>query len=466
MTTAALATSGEEESRGVGSPPESRRMARRYALWLAVFLLTGVASAPWAVHEIRFHMAMRGARQALAMFVADNAVLELRVAEKLNSNSAEVQFLLGVANRKAGHLDDCRPHLTRAAELGWSSKSIRFQLTLLAFQAGDHQAEIDLKQSLSRPMSDHVAEETYESLALGYLSEYRINDADLALDYWLRWRPECIRAKLLRAEIYALTDQRDEQRELYRQVIASDPNNYAAHSGLAGTLLSEHNVEAALAEYRWCHAQWKNDILPQLGIAACFEHQGKLSESKKILESLLSRELPDEQRAHLLFGLAQHCYQERDFGTAVDYLSQAVRLDPYDQRAEYTLALCLARCGRVEEANQHTKRSKTIKALHERLADLEHRMLDQPDDADLRYQAGLTLAELGKHKASAAMMLAALRWNPQHAQAHAALAQYYEDIGRSDLVAKHEPFMNRTAPSGSEGEALQAATGTSRPQEN
>ena len=409
-------------------------------LSLVVLAGTAAVASPWAWREVSFRHHLRTARVALDAFVADNAVMELNAAEKLRPNSAEVQYLLGMANRKAGRLDHCRSHLERAATLGWPNKEVRLQLTLLAFQAGDRQAEAELRRSMLLPMTDEVAEETYESLAIGYLAEYRVSEADLVLDYWIRWRPKRARPRLLRAEIFAITRQHHERLEQYEQVLAVDPENYAAHLGMAHVLLGQHDAEGALARYRWCSDHWPGDLAPPLGIAACYQHQGKLTEAKQVLRAVLEKRMSSDQRAHVLAELAKVVQQERDFPAAIALLTESVQLNPYSEQAEYTLSMCLAKVGRREEAERHTRRSKEIEKAQQQLADVELQMLSQPDDAELRYQAGLALTKLGNPKASAAMMLAALRWDPLHSGAHAELVKYYEEIGRSDLAREHQAF--------------------------
>ncbi|HWB12884.1 MAG TPA: tetratricopeptide repeat protein [Pirellulales bacterium] len=408
------------------------------ALLLVGTVFVGAVFGPRLLREYQFRRHMRTARIAFEQFVADNAVNELNAAVALRPDSAEAEYLLGVANRKAGHLDDVRPHLNRAAELGWPGKDIRFQLTLLAFQAGDHRAEAELKQTIGLAMPDDVAEETYESLAIGYLSEYRLNEADVVLDYWVRWRPERIRPKLLRAEIFGVTRLHDAQMEQYKQILALDPDNYPAHLGSAHILLDKHDVDKAMAEYRWCREHWPGDLSPPLGIAGCYQHRGELGEARKILEDLLTKRLSSDQRAHVLAELGQVAYQDRAFEDAIPMLTESLELNPYDERAEYALGMCLVKVGRRKEAEEHTQRSKEIEKARQQLADVEVQILSQPADADLRYAAGMALAKLGSPKASAAMMLAALRWDPTHPRAHAELAKYYQGIGRSDLAKQHE----------------------------
>lgn len=414
---------------------------RRWVSAAAIMASLGVCcafAAPWASREWRFRAHLHAAHVAFDRFVAENAIAELTEAEKLQPGSAEVQFLLGVANRKAGHLDDCRPHMNQARDLGWPEKDIRFELLLLAFQAGDRKAEAEIRQIISLGMSDSVAEEIYEALAVGYLSEYRISDAAIVIDHWLKWRPQRVRALLLRAEILSASRLTHEQIEQYQAVLKVDPDNYSAHLGIAHNLLDEHKVEQALEQYRWCADAYADDLSAPLGIAACYKHLGKLEESAQVLRELLRKSLSKGQRAHVAAELGKLLRESGKVEEAIPLLAEAHQLDPYDEQAEYVLAMSLAKVGRHDEAEEHSRHSKELEKLKRRLSDTELVMLNQPSDAQSRYEAGLLLAKLGNPRASAAMMLAALRWDPRHEGAHAELVKYYHGIGRDDLAQEHE----------------------------
>jgi tetratricopeptide (TPR) repeat protein len=413
---------------------------KRLPLVAAVFAsLAAVCAAAslWASREWQYQRHLDAAQIALDGFAADNAVAELAAAEKLKPRSAQIQYLLGVANRKAAHLEDARPRLEKALDLGWPANEIRFQLLLLSFQAGDRRAEPVIKQITSLPVVDERTEEAYEALAMGYLSEYRTVEAGQAIDRWLQLRPRRVRAMLLRAEIFGVSGRIEEQLEQYEQVLAVEPDNYVAHLGLARDLLDAHDVERALDEYRWCAERSTSDVAPPLGIAACYKHQGDLGQAADVLRELLKRSLPRDQRAQVAGELGKLLRQAGELQEAISLLSEAVELNPYDEQAEYTLAMSLVKVGKLDEAERHNNRSKELENLKLRMQDIKLAIFNQPGDAQPRYEGGLLLEKLGKPKAAAAMMLGALRCDPQHAGARAELVRYYRETGRDDLVEKH-----------------------------
>ncbi|HVA46667.1 MAG TPA: tetratricopeptide repeat protein [Pirellulales bacterium] len=443
---------------------EVKSSAPRRRRWFVVgCLLLACAAGPWAWRSWRFFSHLRTARYALAALLADNAVFELNDAAALRPDSAEVQFLLGVANREAGHIDEVRTHLEQAMKLGWPKKEVRFQLTLLAFQAGDREAELELRKMLLRPLPDDTARQIYTSLTLGYLAEYRMSDAMLVLDYWVRWQPQLAYPRLLRAEIFELTQQALKQEEEYQTVLEIEPANYAAHLGLGHVLQAKHDSKHALEHFRFCHQQWSADPAAMSGIAACLKHEGRLDEAKQVLTEMLeANRLPPPQRAAALSALAEFAEQQQDLPLAVKLLAEAVALDDHNSQLHYRLGVCLAKTGRKKEAKRSTERAHELEQLAQRQSELELDLVTRPQDAELRYELGEVLQKSGYPKASAAMMLSALRWNPLHPGAHQALVKYYEELGREDLAKMHRAELGQDRR-GPEESAAERATSTVAP---
>lgn len=418
--------------------PDVRHESRSRRRWAAAVILLAVCiAAPWAWQAWLYHAHLRMARQWLDLFAAGNAVNELKEAERIRPESAEVQFLLGVAQREAGHIDDVRAPLEKAMRLGWSKKEVRFQLTLLAFQSGDRDAEVELRKMMHRPLDDETAQQLYQSLTLGYLSEYRMHEAMLVLDYWIGWQPEHVRPRLLRAEIFELTQQEIKEEEEYEKVLEIDPRNYVAHLGLARVLEARHDIKHALENYRFCHEQWPADPGASAGIASCLTREGRLPEAKQVLNEMLRNRLPNPQRAAALASLAEFADQGGDVALAVKLLSEAIELDDHSSSWHHRLGVCLAKTGQKEKAKRSLDRATEIDRLAQQQYELELELVNRPDDADLRYELGDVMLKLGYPKPSAALMLSALRWDPFHQGAHAALVKYYEEIGREDLAEVH-----------------------------
>jgi Tfp pilus assembly protein PilF len=64
-------------------------------------------------------------------------------------------------------------------------------------------------------------------------------------------------------------------------------------------------------------------------------------------------------------------------------------------------------------------------------------MVNEPQDTELRYEAGMLFFAEGAGKEGAAWLHTVLKIDPGHRKAHAALADYYERIGEAAAASHH-----------------------------
>jgi Flp pilus assembly protein TadD len=87
----------------------------------------------------------------------------------------------------------------------------------------------------------------------------------------------------------------------------------------------------------------------QVGLAECLDGLGQTAEAVRLVDNVLAG-LPEYAPALSLRGqLALKCGESTDAET---WLRQALRRNPRDHRARYSLALCLEQTGREEEARR------------------------------------------------------------------------------------------------------------------
>ena len=158
----------------------------------------------------------------------------------------DVCYLLGVANRRLGRLDEAFEYLQRAEDLGWPQEDVTRQRYMARFQAGDIAGTKEyLERLIVKGADDAVAEELYEALAKGFLAEYRVGDAAVVLDHWIAWRPQAVQPRVWRSQLFEDNEDWNGAAEQYRKIVEIDPSSLSAHLGLADSLLILHKVGAA-----------------------------------------------------------------------------------------------------------------------------------------------------------------------------------------------------------------------------
>lgn len=416
--------------------PSSRKW-RRLAVFVAVLAVIVAAYPTWK--WVRLHQSLREARRHIERGEYPLALESLAAADRQWRDHKEVQFLLGLANRRAGNLTLVEPHLAKSEALGWPRDEVDRQRWLLCAQSGDFErVEDQLRTVLSQDnVADDVAEEVYEALTKGYLSSFRIQDARLCLHYWIEWRPDSTSARMLRAMILMRDEDWAAAAQDYRVVVEQASNNPHAYAGLGTALLELKKVDEAALNFNRCLAIDANHLEAALGQAECLLRRGGAAESRASLESLLQRDLTADQRAKILVKLGQSSMFNQRYDEAIALFRDALSLVPDDGVINGELAKAYGAAGKWELQQKHLSESARLQKELTRLEGMTQKLRNSPDDAELRYNIGRTVMSLGRQRDGAAWLVTAVRCDPHHGKSHVLLSEYYAAQGLNELAASH-----------------------------
>ena len=142
--------------------------------------------------------------------------------------------------------------------------------------------------------------------------------------------------------------------------------------------------------------------------------RGQSKEALEKLDQALSMD-PENLSALLLKG--QLLAEQTDLKEALLTLKKAVEYHPFDHGVHYQLSQLYARQGETELAKQHAAESTRLSELREHFSSLHAQASDDSNNADIRYQLGVTAKQLGLTELAVSWFSAALAINPQHEQA-------------------------------------------------
>lgn len=378
------------------------------------------------------------ARQQLACGDFPAAIQSLRKAERVQPHSAEVQYLLAAAYRRADQLDRFAAHLETARELGWPEPQLSHQVWLAAVQSGElAEAEVRLRGMIARGVPDDVAEEVYEALAKGYLRSFRWRDAWICLEAWLGWRPDAPHAHLMRGYLREQGSDWTGAAEEYRAALERLPSLGEARRRLARLLLQQNQVEQAREEFLACLAEDPDDGEALVGLAQCEVRRGDAPAARSAISRALAAQLPAHQRGTVLGEWGRLLLTEGKTDQARTVLQQAVALAPGEPQIHVHLATVLARAGQPEQAAYHQQRAQQIRLEYERVAELGRQLVDRPNDPGPRFQTGEILLRQGLRDEALRWLAGALRCDPHHHPTHALLARFYAERGDEEQAAYH-----------------------------
>ncbi len=422
----------------------------RRALWLLASLAIVVAmTVKFLGPSVLVAYDLRQTRSALAEVDLPGALNWLRAAELRAPDRADVQFLLGVVYRRSQVYLLARRHFERALALGYSRRQIERQEWMLLFQMGyTRDVEPLLKKLLERDPGDELAEDIYEAMVLGYLADHRVPDAGYCTDHWVEWRPESVRARLVRLYMYEVVSDSTKLQTELREILRIDPGRVAQRLRLAKMLLDLKRVDEALAECETCRKQAPNDPRVSVGLGACHFQLGRIDEAKREMESALANPLDPPSRLEALTVLGQVASAEHDFELARRCCTEALELRPHDATAAYGLGVALSRLGQNELAQEQLKQSQQLLDQDRRVSEINRALIKSPENVQLRLEMARIIAEQGPMANAAAWMQSVLRYDPNCREAHQLLATFFEEHGKPDLAQVQREALAETATQG------------------
>jgi tetratricopeptide (TPR) repeat protein len=407
-------------------------------IWL-VLLALGVAV--WAYHPLRSLWFQRTARHALLDGDAERAGLALEEALRSSPRSPEIHLQLARVARRRGHLQPFLDHLQQAQDFGLPPDRAQREQLLLQAQAGNmEQVEPHMAQLLRRDATD--LNEVCAAIVAGYVHNYEFGPAFRYLEAWEKDFPEDPEPHIMRARIrQSWHNVREAEREL-RQALALRPTWRGLPQMLAQVLTEQNRMEEAAEVLSQVARQQPDDNHLQLAWADCLIRTGRIPEAKTLFERLESSE---PTSVELLFGLGRIDLWEGQTERGLERLTRARDLDPQRNDVRYAYAQALAQAGQIDEARTEREAVERSTRAQARIFELSEQLVKTPQDLETRLEIGRTLLAEGDAE-GVAWLETILRFDPQHREAHAALADYFESRQDLDRAQRHRQQTEATSP--------------------
>lgn len=315
-----------------------------------------------------------------------------------------------------GHARD-HPH-TRALAYGlsgealYSTKQFRDALPILTTAL-----ELDPSQTDARRF-----------LASTYFDIGAMNHAIAELRVVAKQAPDDPRPNRLTALIYKDFEQYAKATENYHESLRRDPNQSDKEQmllELAECLVRQRKHEEALKTLSQCSPS-PNTLWLE---AECRYGQNDRASAKKLLTEVF-QSAPDHLDALRL--QSQIDMEAGDMEAIVDVLTRAVKYHPKEWRIRYTLGTAYQRLGDSERAAEQFKAMDKYRELRDRFTELHDKAMEDPANAEIRYQLGLAAFELDKPSLAETWLRTTLYMSPEHAGARQALDQIVA-AGRQSL---------------------------------
>lgn len=152
--------------------------------------------------------------------------------------------------------------------------------------------------------------------------------------------------------------------------------------------------------------------------AECQLGLGDRDEAKKSLAEAL--QIQPEHLASLLLA-GNIALQSQDPKSAESLLKRALQTNPKDYTANFRLEQAYRQMGDKERADEQHEVVQMIQSLKEKFAELHQAAMKQPENAEIRYQLGVTAQDLNDPEMAVSWFNAAVSIDPNHTKALQAL---------------------------------------------
>jgi tetratricopeptide (TPR) repeat protein len=348
--------------------------------------------------------------------------------------SSQVHLLLAQIARRTGDIDEAVHELELSQRLGEpADDTVELERMLLRAQRGEmYGVETYLRQRALEDDPDSVL--ILEALTQGYLETFHLQGALYCSERLLECWPGHVQALLWHAAVMERINRATDAVKDYGRALELDPENVWARLSLGDVLLHLNQPHEALVDFEHLAETHAENPAVLLGLASCRRRLGQREEAERLLDQLLARH-PDEPE--ILTERGQLALEAGQMSDAEQWFRRALRGRPFDRPLNYALSQCLQRQGKQAEAREYASRVERLETDGKRLYELSKQIFEKRQAPAERCEVGILCLRLGREREGVHWLLGALQDDPRLPEAHKALVEYYDRIGRPDLAAPH-----------------------------
>jgi Tfp pilus assembly protein PilF len=250
--------------------------------------------------------------------------------------------------RLLGNYADAEKHLRECKNIQGMTSRIQLEWVLLRALQGEL-TNLETKLWEQTKKEDANAALIWETLALGYLREFRFQGAAHCLDKLLEQDPDNLRALDWRSWVYEQLGNKEGLPEDCQRALRLCPQLWKVRLRLAWFYVAEKDPQAASEHIHILQQTRPDDFDFRLLLARWQILQGQTTEARQTLDALLA-DHPDNASIGIVLSYLGKL--ETDPIQAERFFRRALKKDHLLQEALYGLILCLERQKQSQEAKQ------------------------------------------------------------------------------------------------------------------
>jgi tetratricopeptide (TPR) repeat protein len=427
----------------VPNPPPSKRPPRGVLHWVAVGLLVTLILLGLLRAGIEGYAGYHSykADKYLAKQNYVEAQKHLEAVLKVRPQSAALHLRLGRVYRQQDLLDKAMDQYHIARELQGQTEEYQLEMLMRKAQTTNFEEVYDNlwvyvatdKPEAPRPEAPLVL----ESLALAAMTEGVPPMALGMVDRWLEKQPDNVAALYMKAKIVMQLGSLDDAVAALEKALARDPEREDIQQ-LRGIFLAElHRYDDAIAIHRQYLQKHPNDPMSLLYLARCLYNKGEANEAQEVLvqAQVEGEGVPDlwAERGKMLLLMG-------DPKAAEPWLRKALEADPNLQLANYQLAICVRRLGRVAEAERLDEINRQRDKDNLEMAMLSKKLATD-DSAELFGKLGALYLRMGREN-GIFWIYKAIKKDSTNPSFHEILVDFWERHNKADSALTSYQFLS------------------------
>ncbi len=411
-------------------------------------LFSGTALLAY-LHLAAWHH-LRAARLALQHYHTRQAIRHLQICLKTWPADADALFLAARISRRIDNYVEAEIALNKYEAQRGCDEAAELERVLLRAARGD----VDRSAGFCKHWIDQGHPDApfiFEAMVHGYLHAYRLPEARRLLQRWRQAQPDNPQTFFVEGELHDSEGMASEAAACYQQVLHIDPQHEEARLKLTAALLEQRAFTEAIPHLEYLRQHQPDNLQVLVRLATCYAFLEQAEEAVRLLEDVLARK-PDFAPA--LAERGKIALDREEYAAAENWLREAITRNPSDRSAHYNLVQCLRHLGKEVEAQEQEQKLHRLESDLKRLGEIATRDMSQaPHKAALHYELGALFLRNGLVESGLQWLNSAIQLDAQYAPAHQTLAEYYQQIGYSELAEQHRRLaVGALTPRGKSGD--------------
>ncbi len=399
-----------------------------------IFLATVVTFGIWQRKSIvAYCLQWKATNQASQLRIADALQTAFR-AKQHSPHNRNTLLLLCRLQRQSGLIRESRETIGELRDAGVPEARIQDERRLTAARSGDLESSEPFLPELLASV-DVDPQDVCEAFVVGYRTRFRIDESRALAETWKQDFPDDFRPYAHCAMIAQMATDWSLAVDEFQKAVDRGDRRVETLIPLGMCNLELNQPQRALASFQMC-----TDLYPMNADAWLWHAhtQFQLGDIAQATESYRRCLTLDPHCFEASLSQAKLLMLDDHTSEATTLLKALVNLWPEDASALYQYSQGLNALGRSTEAAEVAVRWKEADHQVELMEQLLNKLQTQPQNTELRCQAGVMMMKHYSRSMAVQYLDAVLVDDPGNAEARKSLAEYYEKRGQGNIPERQQ----------------------------